>query len=411
MNVVDLLGRSRALCGLAASAAVGLVAGAMMLGDPQSAIVVVISVAGAAASMVTLPTATGRRYNVSVAVAIAAPSLLAADGFAMRLRPAAVAVLLGVVGSHIAPLLRGGRLGRIMWSIMRFGVLSSVHFWVYGWVAAVVWPAVAPDSGRAALIGSPVGAVAWLAAHVAAPSIGDPRAKSLRSRILDRVAEWPPLVTLLATGAFFGVVWQEMPWWWALVVALVPYLFAHLGFSLSARTAGTYRSTIHALSRVPEVAGLTPDGHGGRTAELSLAIAGEIGMPATERAELERAALLHDIGRLTLSQPTILRRGFSDEDVARWGADMIREAPTLQHVADIVAHQHEPYRRPGERLDPNLPLGSKIIRVASAYDHATTELGFLPLEALELLHRGAAYDFDPDVVDATRAVLEQRGAV
>jgi HD-GYP domain-containing protein (c-di-GMP phosphodiesterase class II) len=56
-------------------------------------------------------------------------------------------------------------------------------------------------------------------------------------------------------------------------------------------------------------------------------------------------------------------------------------------------------------------MASKIIKATSAYDHATMELGFSPLEALEVLHRGAAYDFDPDVVHAVRRVLERRGVV
>ena len=56
-------------------------------------------------------------------------------------------------------------------------------------------------------------------------------------------------------------------------------------------------------------------------------------------------------------------------------------------------------------------MGSKIIKAVSAYDHATTELGFLPVEALEVLHRGAAYDYDPDVIRAIRTVLERQQAI
>ena len=51
-------------------------------------------------------------------------------------------------------------------------------------------------------------------------------------------------------------------------------------------------------------------------------------------------------------------------------------------------------------------MESKVIKAASAYDHATTELGFSQLEALEVLHRGAAYDYDPDVVEALREIVE-----
>ncbi len=120
---------------------------------------------------------------------------------------------------------------------------------------------------------------------------------------------------------------------------------------------------------------------------------------------------MHDIGRITLNQPSILRMGFTDEDIARWGSEMVAEVPYLDHVSELVLKQHEPYRRPGEQKDPDLPMGAKIIKAASAYDHATTELGFMPVEALEVLHRGAAYDYDPDVVGAIRAVLERQQAV
>jgi len=121
--------------------------------------------------------------------------------------------------------------------------------------------------------------------------------------------------------------------------------------------------------------------------------------------------LMHDIGRITLNEPSILKMGFTDEDIARWGAEIVAEAPYLSHVATLVRQQHQPYRRPGEERDVDLPMSSKIIKATSAYDHATMELGFSPLEGLEVLHRGAAYDFDPDVVQAVRRVLERRGVV
>ena len=55
-----------------------------------------------------------------------------------------------------------------------------------------------------------------------------------------------------------------------------------------------------------------------------------------------------------------------------------------------------------------LPMASKVIKATSAFDHATKELGFSQLEALEVLHRGAAYDYDPDVVEALREIVDAR---
>ena len=80
-------------------------------------------------------------------------------------------------------------------------------------------------------------------------------------------------------------------------------------------------------------------------------------------------------------------------------------------VTTIVRRQHEPFRSPGEVSNPDLPLASRIIKVCSAYDESVHEMGFSPLEALERIHRGTVYDFDPDVVRELRAVLERRGTL
>ncbi len=411
MNAADLMKSSPLLGGLAAVALAAALTGLAMSGDPQAELVVALVAGATAGALVTLPSVTGRIYSLAVAGAVALPGVLMTDDLVIRLRPAATAVVMGVAGSHLVPLLRGADLRRVIRSTLRYLVMTGVVVLVFAAAARQVWPYVAPDRAQASAYASGAGAIAWFVLHLLLPADDGSRYRNFLQQVVDRCSEWPPAVTVLATGGFFGVLWQAMPWWWATAVVAVPYTFAHVGFGLSHRTSGTYRATVEALSRVPEVAGLTPNGHGGRTAILAREIAEELGMLAAERIELERAALLHDIGRLALSQPTILRRGFSEEDIARWGSEMIREAPTLQKAATLVAHQHEPYRRPGESFDPELPLGSKIIRVASAYDHATTELGFLPLEALELLHQGAAYDYDPEIVSAVRTVLERRGAI
>ena len=144
---------------------------------------------------------------------------------------------------------------------------------------------------------------------------------------------------------------------------------------------------------------------------LAVSMAREIGLHPNEVTELEYAALMHDVGRITLTEPAILKAGYTDEDIARWGAQIIAEAPYLQEVSQYVRVQHNPYRRPGEAKDPDVPMISKIIKVASAYDQAVHELHLSPLEGLERIHRGSAYDFDPEVSGSLRRVLVQRGVV
>ncbi len=49
--------------------------------------------------------------------------------------------------------------------------------------------------------------------------------------------------------------------------------------------------------------------------------------------------------------------------------------------------------------------------MAAAYDWKVHEVGMSPLEALEALHAGAAYDYDPEVVASLRRLLEGRGVL
>ena len=52
-----------------------------------------------------------------------------------------------------------------------------------------------------------------------------------------------------------------------------------------------------------------------------------------------------------------------------------------------------------------------MIKVASAYDQWVHEIELTPVDALERVHQGAAYEFDPDVVASLRHVLAQRRAI
>jgi HD-GYP domain-containing protein (c-di-GMP phosphodiesterase class II) len=218
------------------------------------------------------------------------------------------------------------------------------------------------------------------------------------------------VVSVLAAGTLFGLTWPVMNVW-AFAVAVLPYTFGHLAFERYHSTRVTYGQTIRALAQIPEVAGLAPRGHSTRTADLAVAVAQELGLHPNDVVQLEYAALMHDVGRITLNEPAILKAGYTDEDIARWGAQIIAEAPYLEHVSALVEQQHRPYRSPGIEIDPDVPMASKIIKVASAYDQAQIEVGLSPVEALEKIHQGSAYEFDPQVAASLRRVLVFRGAI
>jgi hypothetical protein len=236
-----------------------------------------------------------------------------------------------------------------------------------------------------------------------------PRELSRRYLARELLGDLNVFVGLIATGALFAIAYRSIGWW-ALGVAGLPYLFAHSAFRRFQTIRRTYRQTIRALARIPEVAGLGTDGHADRTAELARAVGRDLSLSRSELNDLEYASLMHDIGRITLTEPAILRVGYTDDDIARWGAEIISQAPYLETIADHVRRLHEPYRKPGEQVDPSISVISKIVRATSAYDHLISERQLSPLQAIEVLHQGAAYDFDPMVVSGLRRVLERRKA-
>src|SRR5690606_26265837 len=188
-----------------------------------------------------------------------------------------------------------------------------------------------------------------------------------------------------------------------------PYSLAHSAFKRFQETKVTYKQTIRALARIPEVSGLGVDGHADRTTALAASIAKEMGVGPATVEQVEFAALMHDIGRVSLNEPQVIRMGYTDDDIARWSAEIIAESPYLERVAEDVRYQYEPYRRPGVQDDPDVSIVSRIIKVAAAYDWRVHESGSSPLQALESIHSGVAYDYDPDVVASLRRLLESRG--
>ncbi len=108
-----------------------------------------------------------------------------------------------------------------------------------------------------------------------------------------------------------------------------------------------------------------------------------------------------------MANPAVNADEYTFSDVSEWSAAIIGEVRFLEGVAAVVSVQHAPYRRAGERNHPAVPRSSQIIRVAARYDSSTSD-DVSPVEAMEHLHRGATYDYDPEVVMALRRVLERR---
>ncbi|WP_374775737.1 HD domain-containing protein [Streptomyces sp. NBC_01310] len=195
---------------------------------------------------------------------------------------------------------------------------------------------------------------------------------------------------------------------WALPVFSVPLLLTQLSFHRITAIRTTYRQTITSLARATEVAGYTRPGHSRRVAALSCAVGRELGLSERELTVLEYAALMHDIGQLSLVDPvpdgaTAELPAAEARRIAGLGGEVARQTGVPAEVAVVVERQADPYRRQ--------PALARIVRTVNAYDDLVggSRHPGGSLAALEQLRLGTGHDYQPEVVECLARVLARGG--
>ncbi|MFF9816050.1 HD-GYP domain-containing protein [Streptomyces sp. NPDC014006] len=207
-----------------------------------------------------------------------------------------------------------------------------------------------------------------------------------------------------ATGAVMALA-VAVAGLWALPVFCLPLLLTQLAFRRYAEVRATYRQTIASLARATEIAGYTPAGHARRVAALSEAVGRDLGLSEPELTVLEYAALMHDIGQLSLLDPvpdgaTAHLPAEEQRRIALLGGAVVRQTGVSRQVATVVERQADPCCEQ--------PLAARIVRAVNAYEEKARGAG--PggaLAALEELRLGTAGDYAPDVVEALARVLSR----
>lgn len=195
---------------------------------------------------------------------------------------------------------------------------------------------------------------------------------------------------------------------WALPVFSVPLLLTQLSFHRITAIRTTYRETITSLARATEIAGYTRPGHSLRVAALSCAVGRELGLSERELTVLEYAALMHDIGQLSLVDPvpagaTAGLPAAEARRIAGLGGEVARLTGVSAEVAVVVERQADPYREQ--------PVAARIVRAVNAYDDLCGGSGHPggSLAALERLRLGTGQDYQPEVVESLARVLARDG--
>jgi putative nucleotidyltransferase with HDIG domain len=174
----------------------------------------------------------------------------------------------------------------------------------------------------------------------------------------------------------------------------------------------TYQATLEALGSALATREVGTEMHSRRVHAYSLALARAHGVPEADLDALGRGVLLHDIGKIGISDAILLKPGpLTPEEWAimrshpEIGRQILEGIPFLRDAIPVVHHHHERWDGTGYPLGlvgGAIPLGARIFAVADAFDAMIFDRPYSKAIALDAARdrvRGAAgAHFDPDVV-------------
>jgi len=177
---------------------------------------------------------------------------------------------------------------------------------------------------------------------------------------------------------------------------------------------------VKAMVRLAAMREKGADQHSARVAVLAVATGEKLGMSEQELLHLRRAAELHDIGKVAISESILGKLGsLSEEEIhimrqhATLALDILGAVQALQPALPLIKHHHERWDGtgyPDGLAGEAIPLGARIIAVAETYDILTHGAPWKePLsveEAKAEIERCAGTQFDPHVVEAFLQVCD-----
>jgi len=158
--------------------------------------------------------------------------------------------------------------------------------------------------------------------------------------------------------------------------------------------------------------------------ERAVAVGRALGIDGGELELLRDAAPLHDIGKIAVPEAIIAKPGTLDDEERQFmgshteiGERIVGSAPVLQGAAAIVRAGHERWDGggyPDGSSGDEIPVAARTVFVCDAFDAMTTPRPYARPkstdDALEELRECAGGQFEPQVVEAFCAVVEETRA-
>ena len=175
---------------------------------------------------------------------------------------------------------------------------------------------------------------------------------------------------------------------------------------------GSYLSTVAMLGEAIEACDPFLRGHSQDVSRYVSGVAERLGMDDRRREELVFGSLLHDVGKIGITERILLKpAGLTTEERAvielhpRIGYRLVQQVPALRPIAPAVLHHHERFDGtgyPSGLAGQDIPLEARVIAVADSFSAMTSDRPYRPRMSLEAacaeLERCAGTQFDPEIV-------------
>ncbi len=183
----------------------------------------------------------------------------------------------------------------------------------------------------------------------------------------------------------------------------------------------SYLDTIGALLNALDARDGIASGHSRRVANYAYAIGKAMEFPPKSQRMLELAALLHDVGKILISEHILGKPGkLTDQETyiirqhPEMGERIVGEVKFLREIAPFIRHHHERFDGlgyPDGLSGESIPLEARVIFIAEAFDSLTSETSYhrtMDLkEAYAEMERGAGTQFDPEILRIFLDTMDQ----
>lgn len=175
------------------------------------------------------------------------------------------------------------------------------------------------------------------------------------------------------------------------------------------------------IAAIAEAKDTYTEGHLERMANYSAGLGAALGLGTTEQQILRYGGLLHDIGKIGVSESILRKPGaLAPEEYTLMkehtviGDRIVQPLRFAAQVSPMVRGHHERWDGcgyPDGLAGEAIPLGARIVAVTDAYDAMTTDRPYRVAlthdEALRRLAAGAGSQFDSHIVQVARDMLKR----